>query len=121
MNDSEGRVTIRRTAPKDIQERELYVSLDGQPNHILRFGDTVTLSAAPGRHRLRVHNTISRKVAEFELGAGEHVRFSAANVRGKGYALTAVFFGFAMMHTELHREEAVQGMVGPPGIEPGTP
>lgn len=105
MDDTNGRVTIRRTDRRDIQERELYVSLDGQPNHILRFGDSLTLPAAPGHHRLRVHNTISRKVAEFDVGAGEHVRFSAANVRGKGYALTAVFFGFAMMHTELRRDD----------------
>ncbi len=97
-------LTVRRTAPHDVGERELYVSVDGSPNHILAFGDSVSIPIEAGHHRLRVHNTLSRRVAEFDAAAGEEVRFSAVNVRGKGYLWTAAFFGFALMYTELERE-----------------
>lgn len=98
-------VIVTRNARHDIGERELYVSLDGAPNHILRYGDTVKLPVAPGHHRLRVHNTWKRRVAEFDVAAGEEMRFSAVNAAGKGYTLMAVFFGFALMNTELERED----------------
>jgi hypothetical protein len=97
-------LTVHRTSPADMQERELYVSVDGSPNVILSYGDTVTIPLTPGHHRLRVHNTMSRRRAEFDVGPGEHVRFSAANVRGKNFGILATFLGIGPMHTVLERE-----------------
>ena len=88
-----------------MQERELYISLDGGPNSILRFGNSVTLPVSPGHHKLRVHNTISRRHAEFDAAPGDRIRFSAANVRGKGFEILAMFFGIAPMHTVLERQD----------------
>jgi hypothetical protein len=105
MADASAQLTVHRTSPEDMQERELYVSVDGGPNAILRFGDSVTIPIAQGTHQLRVHNTLSRRRAEFEAAPGEHVRFSAANVKGKGFEIMAVFFGIAPMHTVLERED----------------
>lgn len=96
---------VERTSPADMQERELYVSVDGGPNSILRYGDSVTLPLTPGHHRLRVHNTISRRYAEFDAAPGDRIRFSSANVRGKGFEILAMFFGIAPMHTVLERQE----------------
>jgi hypothetical protein len=87
-----------------MQERELYVSVDGGPNAILSYGDSVTIPVAPGHHRLRVHNTISRRRVEFDVAAGQRVRFSAANVRGKNFGILATFLGIGPMHTVLERE-----------------
>ena len=97
-------ITVHRTSPADMQERELYVSVDGAPNVILSYGDAVTIPVLPGHHRLRVHNTISRRRAEFDVAPGEHVRFSAANVRGKNFGILATFLGIGPMHTVLERE-----------------
>jgi hypothetical protein len=97
-------VTVHRTSSADMQERELYVSIDGGPNTILSFGDSVTLNVAPGRHRIRVHNTLSRRVAEFDAAPGDQVRFSAANVRGRNFGILATFLGIGPMHTVLERE-----------------
>jgi hypothetical protein len=99
------RLTIRRTSPEDIKERELYASVDGKKVAILRFGEEVTVTLAPGRHEVRVHNTWSRKKAEFDAAPGQHVRFTTVNVPGKGFALWAVFVGAALMWTVLEREE----------------
>ena len=100
----ESAITVNRTSPADMQERELYVSVDGSPNVILSYGDEVTIPLAPGHHRLRVHNTISRRRAEFDVAPGEHVRFRAANVRGKNFGILATFLGIGPMHTVLERE-----------------
>jgi hypothetical protein len=97
-------ITVHRTSPADMQERELYVSVDGAPNVILSYGDQVTIPLTPGHHILRVHNTISRRRAEFDVAPGEHVRFSAANVRGKNFGILATFLGIGPMHTVLERE-----------------
>jgi hypothetical protein len=94
-------LTVTRQSPEDMQERELYVSVDGQRRGILRFGDSLEVPLSAGHHRLRVHNTISRRYAEFDVGDGERIRFRAANVRGKGFAMLAMFFGIAPMYTIL--------------------
>ena len=86
-----------------MQERELYVSIDGGKNAILRYRDSVTVPVTPGHHKLRVHNTISRRYAEFDARPGDRIRFSAANVRGKHFAMLAMFFGIGPMYTVLER------------------
>lgn len=97
-------LTIRRTSPEDIQERELYASLDGKRLAILRYGDELTMPIPPGPHELRVHNTLSRKKSAFDAAPAQHVRFKAVNVRGKGFAVLAFFLGAALMWTILERE-----------------
>ena len=97
-------LTVVRTSPEDMQERELYVSVDGGANTILRFGDSVTVPLPPGHHRIRVHNTWSRRHAEFDAAPGDHIQFKAAHVRGKGFGILAMFFGIAPMHTVLERQ-----------------
>ena len=99
-----GTLTVRRTSPEDMQERELYVSIDGGPNTILSYGDSLSVPVTPGHHRLRVHNTISRRRAEFVVTAGETIRFSTANVRGRNFGILATFLGIGPMHTVLVRE-----------------
>jgi hypothetical protein len=110
-------LTIRRTSEDDVRERELYVSLDGERLGILVYGDTATVALSPGRHEVRVHNTLSRKKADFNAVPGQHVRFRASNVPGKGVAYWAFFVGAALMWTVLERED--DGPAGmPPAIHP---
>ena len=97
-------LTLRRTSADDMQERELYASVDGKRIAILVYGDEATVFIAPGHHELRVHNTISRKKAEFDVAPGQHVRFETSNVRGRGFAYWAFFLGAALMRTRLDRE-----------------
>jgi hypothetical protein len=98
-------LTVRRTSDNDIKERELYVSLDGQRLGLLTYGDIATVAIAPGRHELRVHNTLSPKKAVFDATPGQHVRFRAVFLPGKGFAYWAFFLGAALMGTALEREE----------------
>ena len=105
MEQAQATLTVERNSPADMQERELYVSVDGGENAILRYGDSVTVPLIPGHHRLRVHNTISRRYAEFDAAAGDRIKFRGANVRGKHFAMLAMFFGIGPMHTVLERVE----------------
>lgn len=102
---SAAKLTVRRNSAEDVGERELYCSLDGKRIAILRFGDTITLDIAAGHHELRVHNTLSRKAAEFDAAPGQHIRFKTVNVPGKGFAMWAMFVGIALMYTVLERED----------------
>ena len=106
-------LTVRRTSDEDIKERELYVSLDGQRLGILRYGDLATVPISPGRHELRVHNTLSTKTDTFDAASGQHLRFRMANVRGRGFAYWAIFVGAALMWTLLEREEDGASAVAP--------
>jgi hypothetical protein len=106
-------LTVRRTSRDDMQEREIYISLDGKRLGILLYGDHPTFSIAPGPHELRVHNTISRRKIQFDAAPGQHVRFETSNVRGRGFAYLAFFLGAALMKTRLDREEDGEPPSGP--------
>lgn len=106
-------LTLRRTDDDDVQEREVYVSLDGRKLGVLTFGDEATLEVAPGAHELRVHNTLSRKRLAFEAAPGQHVRVAVANVAGRGFFSTLFLFGAALMFTRVTREADGSPHAGP--------
>lgn len=72
---SQAFITIRRTSPKDIQQRQIIVKLDGQRVAELLYGDSVTIPVAPGHHRLRVDNTWNWKTMDLDLAPGEQRKF----------------------------------------------
>lgn len=106
-------ITLHRTAPDDVKERELYVSVDGRRLGVLTYGDEGTLAIAPGHHELRVHNTLSHKRIAFEAQPGQHLRFAVANIPGRGFAYWAFFLGAALMWTRVEREDDVPPPSGP--------
>jgi hypothetical protein len=97
-------LTVRRTSPEDVKERELYVSLDDKRIAVLVYGESVTIPITSGPHRIRVHNTLFWKNIEFFAKPGQHIRFRTANVPGKSFVMLAIFIGFALMYTVLERE-----------------
>jgi len=98
------RLTIRRQSPDDIQQREVFVSLDGSELGILRFGDSVTREVEPGQHELRAHNTLFRQRHHLVFAPGEHIRFNVVNRPGWGtYAMMSVL-GAGPLYLSLERE-----------------
>lgn len=57
----------------------MYARVDDAPNHVLMFGDTITIDVAPGPHRLRTNNTLFWKSVTFSVEPGEHVEFMLIN------------------------------------------
>ena len=100
------RLTISRRSPDDIQQREIYVSLDGTELAILQYGDSVTRDVEPGTHDLRIHNTLFRQRQPLTLDPGEHARFSVVNRPGWGtYALMSVL-GAGPLYLSIDREQS---------------
>ena len=78
------RITVSRKHPEDVRQRQIVVSLDGQPWGELLFGDLLTREVAPGPHRLRAHNTLFWKNLTLDLKPGQPARFTTVNTSGPG-------------------------------------
>jgi hypothetical protein len=97
------RVVVSRDSERDIKMRSLNVFLDGESWLDLKFGTDAETAISPGHHVLKVTNTVFSSKCEFDVSAGETVRFSAGNItRGLG-AIMFVVFGMGIYSTFLHR------------------
>lgn len=77
------RLTVSRNLPIDVQQRQIFVSLDGQPFATLVYGQAKTREIAPGPHQLRTHNTLVWKTLAFDAAPGQDIAFDVANRGGK--------------------------------------
>ena len=84
-------VTIERTSERDVQHRQIILSIDDQPFATLMFGKSETKPISPGHHRLKAYNTLVWKTVEFDVAEGEHARFQVINRPGRWtYPLVAL-------------------------------
>ncbi|MGD0438746.1 MAG: hypothetical protein ABSB86_19970, partial [Bryobacteraceae bacterium] len=81
--ESEARLTIARTSPEDLKQRQVIIKLDGEWIADLMYDHTMTRAIQPGHHHLRVDNTWNKKNLEFDAAAGEEVRFRVVNRAGR--------------------------------------
>ena len=72
-------LTFSRQHPSDCRQRQVFARLDGGSRIVLAYGDIVTIDVQPGRHRLRVHNTLFWKTREFAVEPGEHLECVVIN------------------------------------------
>jgi hypothetical protein len=99
-------VTVRRQSREDVGYRDIYVAIDDEEVGILRAGEALTRELPPGRHRIKVHNTLFRKSAEVNLTVGEHATFTTINKAGFGtYSVFAFFLGGGPLYLTLVRED----------------
>ena len=84
MEENTGLVTIKRTSPQDLKMRDLYVRVDDLPEDTMLYGDSLEIPLTPGDHQIKITNRLYTKSADFQVKAGESVRFSVANVESKG-------------------------------------
>lgn len=98
-------LTVRRTAVDDVQDRQVYLSLDGEDWTTLYYGGEATREIAPGRHVLKANNTLVRKSVAFDVRAGEHVRYQCVNAAHWTAMLFMAFLGAAVLTVRLEREQ----------------
>ena len=79
LDDLRCLITFSRTHPSDCGQRQVFARLDGGEQVALLYGDIVTLEVNPGRHKLRVHNTLFWKNLEFSIEMGERLEFLMIN------------------------------------------
>ncbi|HKV24656.1 MAG TPA: hypothetical protein VJN93_08710 [Candidatus Acidoferrum sp.] len=101
----EAKITLRRDAEDDAQERQIVVKLNGERKGELMFGDTMTIPVKAGQHRLTVDNTWNWKTLELDVKAGEHIRFRTMSRVGKFTWFLVSLFGAGPMYVSIEREE----------------
>ena len=103
MDSRPARLTVTRDSEDDVRQRQVVLTLDGQPLATLLFGESVTREIPAGSHRLRAHNTLVWKTGEFDAAPGEHVRFSTVNRAGFGSLALVALLGVGPMFVTLDR------------------
>jgi hypothetical protein len=103
MDAARALLTVERTSLADVRHRQIVVSLDHEPFATLLFGESATRDIAPGRHRLRAHNTLVWKTVEFEVAPGEQVRFVTVNRAGFGTMALVGLLGVGPLYITLER------------------
>jgi hypothetical protein len=96
-------VTVTRTSQADVKTRQLVPSIDGITLTTLLWGDSITCELDPGRHWLRVHNTLVWKTVDFALAPGEQAFFEVINRVGRGTLAMTVVFGIGPLYVTINR------------------
>ncbi len=99
------RVTITRTEPNDVRDRQIVLSMDGAPRGTLLFGQQVTTEVTPGRHRLKAHNSLFWKNIEVDLQPGEQARFVVINRAGGGTLSLLGLLGVGPLYLTFERRD----------------
>jgi hypothetical protein len=96
--EADSQITITRTSPDDIQQRQIIVRLDGKRVAELMYGQSISLKVPPGHHRLRADNTWNWKTVEFDLAPGEHAKFRTKSRAGRLTWFLVATLGRANVH-----------------------
>jgi hypothetical protein len=97
------RLTIHRTSPDDVKDRQIIMSLGGRKLATLLYGQTYTCEIPPGPHILRANNTLVWKTVTFDATPGEDVHYTCTN-RAPGSLFYLLFlFGVGPMYVTLTR------------------
>jgi hypothetical protein len=103
MTPGNARLTVERTSKADVRQRQIVLSLDGNPFATLLYGESATREITPGPHRLRAYNTLVWKTVAFEIAAGETLRFAAVNRAGPGTMALIGLLGVGPLYVTLER------------------
>jgi hypothetical protein len=98
-----GKVTVCRTSPEDIKQRQIIVKLDGKRLGELMSGDEISQIVEPGQHRLQVDNTWNWKNVDFTVAPGQHVQFQTVNRMGRFTWFLVGTLGVGPMYVHIER------------------
>ena len=98
------RLEIVRDHSQDIQDRPVYLWVDGEKwEGVLRYGATFTRELPPGRHLVKAHNTLFGHTVDFDATAGETVRYRCENGLTGGGMVMVLMMGVAYLRVRLIR------------------
>ena len=97
-------LVITRDHPQDIQDRPVYLWIDGQKwDGVLRYGKTFTRELEPGPHTVKASNTLFSTTEEFDAVAGGTVRYRCENGLTGGGMVMVLMMGVAYLKVKLVR------------------
>lgn len=96
-------LTIVRTSTRDERSRQIVCRLNGAHVAELLYGQECTMEIPPGRHELKVHNTLMWRTLAFTAAPGSHVRFTVVNRAPMGFYALLFLIGVAPLILEVER------------------
>ena len=78
--------------------------VDDEPLGKLKYGKTMSIEIAPGRHRVRAFNTLLSHTVEIHAVPGEHVRLRCTNGMPTAGWLMMMFLHVTALRVRLERE-----------------
>jgi hypothetical protein len=98
------RLVIIRDHPEDIQDRPVYLWIDGVKwDGVLKYGKTFERELPPGPHTVKASNTLFSTTEQFEAAAGETVRYRCENGLTGGGMVMVLMMGVAYLRVRLKR------------------
>ena len=97
-------LTVNRNASDDAKQRQIIISLDGEPIAELMFGDSVTREISAGPHTLLVDNTWNRKSVDFTAAENEKISFVTKSRSSRFAEFLLMFFGAGPLKVFLTRQ-----------------
>ena len=95
---------IVRDHPQDIQDRPVYLWIDGEKwDGVLKYGKTFAKNVRPGHHTVKASNTLLSTKVEFDVAAGETVRYRCENGLTGGGMIMVLMMGVAYLRVRLTR------------------
>jgi hypothetical protein len=100
----ETEIVVRRTSPHDFQDRQIYVWIDEEPLGKIRYGDAISRPIEPGRHTVKVFNTLVSRTVTVEAAPGEQVRLQCGTGLPTAGWLMLIFLHVSYLKVWLARE-----------------
>jgi hypothetical protein len=98
------RLIITRDHPEDIQDRPVYLWIDGEKwDRPLKYGKTFERELPPGHHKVKANNTLFSTTVEFDAAPGETVRYRCENGLTGGGMVMVLMMGVAYLRVRLTR------------------
>lgn len=97
-------LVVRRTSAHDFQDRQIYLWIDEEPLGKIRYGDAVTHPIQPGRHTVRVFNTLVSRTLTVDAAPGEIVRVQCGTGMPTAGWLMMMFLHVTYLRVWLARE-----------------
>ena len=96
------RLVITRDHPQDVQDRPVYLWIDGEKwEGVLRYGKTFTRELPPGHHTVKANNTLFSHKIEFDAQPGETIRYRCENGLTGGGMVMVLMLGVAYLRVRL--------------------
>ena len=104
MDERGARITISRRDPKDVRDRQIVVSLDGEPFATLLFGNEASRDVAPGNTGCARTIRSSGRRSRSRWQPGEHAHFTVVNRAGMGTFSLLGLLGVGPLYLTFERQ-----------------
>ncbi len=96
-------LTLTRDSALDFADRQILVWVDGEACGNIRYGKELVRELEPGRHDVRVFNTLFKRTIAFHAAPGEHVRLRCGNGMPTAGWLMMVFLHVTYLKVWIER------------------